>query len=103
MALSRTPGIAGISIGKTKKKTVENVTVTKDDANDRAFLDADDLVFPSLGAGSRQAVAMIIVLFNTTLANSKPLFYIDQGGFPFNGTGSDVTVQFSTEGIIRLA
>jgi len=80
-----------------------SVAITKDDANDRAFLDAADVVFSSLGAGARQSQAAIVLKWSATLAGSLPVAYIDQGGFPFNGTGSDVTIQWNTEGIIRLA
>ena len=81
--------------------TLDNEAVVKDDPNNRSELDADDEVFASLGVGTRQATAIVLYKFVTNFGLSKPLFFIDTGGFPFDGNGNDVTFQWNVEGIAQ--
>ena len=59
-------------------------------ANDRFEFTSDAFTFAGIGVGTRQCIALLIYLHVTNDADSKPLFYIDGTGFPFDGNGSDV-------------
>lgn len=85
------------------RQALANEAVNEDAANDRAEFDADNVVFSSLGAGTRQNVGLVVYKHVTNDADSVPLFYIDTGGFPFDASGSDVTIQWNTEGIAQIA
>jgi hypothetical protein len=77
--------------------------VNRDDPNNRAELDANDFTWTALGAGTRQAQAMVVYKHvDGTAANDVPIAFIDTGGFPFAGNGGDVTIQWSVEGIVQL-
>lgn len=70
--------------------------------DDRFVLDCDSITFSSLGAGARDAQAMVIYLHVTDDTDSKPLFYIDEGGFPFTGDGNDVTRNIHSDGLMYI-
>lgn len=84
------------------RQALVNESFAVDTTNDRFVFDADDVVFTSLGAGTRQAVAVILYLHVTTDADSKPIYYIDTGGFPFDGNGQDATIAWNASGIAYL-
>lgn len=77
-------------------------TFTKNVAASRSEFDATDVVFSALGAGLRQAQAALLYKFVTSLALSQPVAYYDTGGFPFAGSGSDVTIQWNTGGVLQI-
>jgi len=85
------------------RKAVTGEATTEDDANNRAEMDADDITWSALGAGARQAVGMVVYKFVTNDADSIPIAFIDSGGFPFTGNGSDVAVTWNVEGIVQAA
>ncbi len=68
-----------------------------DTANDRFEFDANAFTFSTLGVGTRQCVGLVLYLHVTNDADSKPLFYFDGTGFPFDGNGADVTFTPNTE------
>lgn len=76
-------------------------TVVEDAGNNRAYFDANDLTFTALGAGTRQCQAAILYKFITNTASSLPVGFIDTGGFPFTGNGSNVTLQWNANGILQ--
>ena len=78
--------------------------VNEDVANNRAEFDDDDTdtTFSTVGVGTRQVQAAIVYLHVTNDADSKPVLYIDTGGFPFTANGSDIKAQWNTEGIMQL-
>lgn len=78
------------------------VTGVRDDANLIWYVDAADAVFTNLGAGVRQNKAALLHVHNVTPGNEIPVAYIDQGGFPFDGTGASNTVQWAALGILQL-
>jgi hypothetical protein len=82
-------------------QALANKTVTQDTTNHRGVFDADDLTWTALAAGTRQCKAALVYKFVTSLAASLPIAYIDTGGFPFAGNGSNVTLQFNVGGIIQ--
>jgi hypothetical protein len=49
------------------QQTLASPTVTKEDANDRAMLDAADVTFATLGAGSRDIAGVLIVWDDATI------------------------------------
>lgn len=83
------------------RKALANQAVNEDDPNNRGEFDADDIVWTALGAGTRQAQAMVIYKHVTNDADSPLLAFIDSGGFPFSGNGGNVTIQWNAEGIIQ--
>ena len=83
------------------RQTLTNVTVTKDATNDRSVIDADDSVFASLGVGTRQAIGAVLYKHVTDDTDSIPVAYIDGGGFPTDGDGTNFTLQWHADGIGR--
>lgn len=63
---------------------------------------ADPTVFPDLGPGSRQAAAAIIYRHTGTPSTELPIVIYTNAGFPFTGTGSDATVNWSPNGVVRF-
>ena len=81
------------------------VTWTQDTGNDWAVLNADNVVFGSLGngtPGTRQMAGYLIIQHVTDDTDSVPLFWRDSGSFPLSSNGQDLTIQFSVNGIWRL-
>lgn len=68
----------------------------------RAEQDFTDAAWATLGVGTRQNQGMLIYLHVTNDTDSIPLFWIDTGGFPFDGNGSAVTAQWNAEGVWQL-
>lgn len=83
-----------------------NEAVNTDTANDRGEFDADDISWTALGAGTRQAAALLLYRHvDGTAANDQPIAYIDTTSpsvFPFAGNSGDVNVSWSSEGILQL-
>ncbi len=77
--------------------------VNEDTANDRAEFDATDYVFSALEAGTRAIQGIIVYQHKTNDADSVPLFWIEDGGFPFTANGSDLTMQWNAEGIAQIS
>lgn len=79
------------------------VSVAKDATNNRSEVTFTAPTFSSLGAGTRQCQAAVVYLHvDGTAANDIPLFYIDTGGFPFDGSGTDVTISPNAEGALQV-
>lgn len=84
--------------------TLTNTAWAKDVPNLRSELSCDPIVFPDLGAGSRQAQAALLVYDpGGGDANVVPMMWYDTGGFPFDGTGSDNTVNpHASDGLLYI-
>lgn len=82
--------------------TLTGEAVAADLANDRGEFDANDISWTNLGAGTRNNVALVVFKFVTNDAASPLIAYIDSGGFPFNGSGINVSVAWNAEGILQL-
>lgn len=81
-----------------------NEAVNKDDTNDRAEFDADDVVFSSLGGdASRDYQGVLLYVYvDGTNANDKALAFIDfTADIPAAAT--QVTVPWDAEGILQFA
>ncbi len=83
------------------RQALANEAWTKDAANARSELDADDVTFMSLGAGTRNVQAAIIYKHVTDDTDSIPIAYIDGTGFPFAASGGDETIAWNAEGILQ--
>lgn len=81
--------------------TLGGEVVNEDAANNRAEFDANDISWPTLGAGTRQAAGMILYRFVTNDADSPLVAWIDTGGFPFAGNGGAVSVTWDAQGILQ--
>jgi hypothetical protein len=80
-----------------------SITVTKNDTDNTVEIDAANASWTALGAGASACQACILIKFTTNLSGSTPIAYIDQGGFPFTGNGSDVTINWHADGILTLS
>ena len=76
--------------------TLANQSITQDDANDRAYLDADNTEWTSSSFTARYAVVV-----DTTTSNSL-IGYIDFGT-NVSVTSSTFTITWSSDGILRLS
>lgn len=84
------------------RKALANEAVNKDDGNDRAEFDADDVTWTALGAGSRSVQGVLIYRHVTNDADSVPICFLE---FATAKTpdGSDFVLQFDPEGILQAA
>ena len=76
--------------------------VTADTANDRGKFDADDVTFSSLGVGTRNVLAVVVVKYVDGGNADIPIFYIDSGFSPPTGVaanGGDFKVTWHADGI----
>lgn len=81
------------------RKTLANKTVTKNVTNDRAELDADDVVWTGISAGTVGAAVVFEDLGGADTAN--PLIgYVDLADTATNG--SDLTIQWASSGILTI-
>jgi len=92
------------------RQTLSNVTVTQDDTDDEGVADADDVTFTGLDGDTIQAVLVykevggdettpgddpIIAVFDDNSAGSL-------ADLPLTTNGGDVTLAFSSEGIVNI-
>jgi len=73
-----------------------------DSSNDRTEIHADNFTYSSLGAGTRQNQALVVIDWQGTRDSSYPVAYYDTGGFPFDGNGGDVTIQVNAQGLLQV-
>lgn len=83
------------------RKTLANEAVNKDDANDRAEFDADDVVWTGLGNGTRQIQGALLFRFVTNDTDSVPIAFVEFLS-TINPGGSDLTIQWNAEGVLQL-
>lgn len=86
------------------RKVLTGKVVTQDDANDVVFFDADDITWTAINAGTPVAAIIYkrVGVDDTTPADDILIAYIDSG-FPVTTNGGDMTLQFSSSGVIQLA
>lgn len=83
-------------------KALANETVNKDDANDRAEFDADNVTWTALGAGTRNTVGALLYKYvDGTDANDIFIAFVEFSSEKTHD-GSDFTIQWSDEGILQL-
>ncbi|NJM13906.1 MAG: hypothetical protein HC889_20505 [Synechococcaceae cyanobacterium SM1_2_3] len=81
-------------------KTLANVTIAKDDTNDRATLVADCPTWTSLVAGTRDIAGVLIYKFDSDDTDSRPICFLP---ITIKPDGSDVMIRFDgqeTSGLI---
>jgi hypothetical protein len=83
------------------RKALANEAVNKDDANDRAEFDADDVTWSALGVGTRQTVGALLYEHVTNDADSPIIAYVEFSG-AVTHDGSNFTIEWSAEGILQL-
>lgn len=88
--------------GGAGRKSLTTAAVNQDDANDRAELDADNISWTSLDAGT--IGAMVVIREVSSDADSIPIAYIDNPtNFPLTTNGGNVNVTWNAEGILQLS
>lgn len=90
------------------RKKLSTTAVNKDDGNDRAEFDADDVTWSSLGAGTRDAVGVLLYKDpddDGASADdaSNPVIAFVEFASAATPDGSDFTVEWSVEGILQLS
>ncbi len=85
------------------RQTIASQTVGEDAGNNRAYFDASDITFTSLGAGTRQVQAAILYKHVGADSSNIPIAFYDTGGFPFTANGGNVTIQWSANGIVLFS
>jgi hypothetical protein len=83
-------------------KALANQLMDADLVNNRGEFTADNIQWAALGAGTRQAQAMLLYKFVTNDAASPNIGFIDTGGFPFSGNGGNVDVTWNAQGILQF-
>lgn len=97
--LSGTGYVAGH--GNSGRKTLASKTVTVDKTNDRVTIDAADVSWTGIDAGTAtQAVVHRQGTSNDT--DAILMFHIDGGDFPIVTNGGDVTIVWASTGIAYL-
>lgn len=91
----------GANHDSTNGHAFSSEAVAADNTNNRGEFDVADPTITALGAGTRNNQAMVVFRWVTNIGSSKPMVFIDSGGFPFNGNGGNVTVQINAEGLIQ--
>lgn len=92
------------------RQALSNVTVTQDDTDDEGVTDADDVTFTSLDGDTIQAVLIYKqVGGDDTTPGDDPIVAVyddDSAGsladLPLTTNGGDVTLAFSTEGVVNI-
>lgn len=94
-------GITGYTNGwgSSSRKTLEGVTITTDDDNDRVVFDANDLVWATLGAGAAIARALVIKEGAADDTTSRLVICVDFADY--NTNGGDFPLIFNSGGIVR--
>ncbi len=82
-------------------KALAAEAVGKDDANDRAEFDADNVTWTALGVGTRATQGVLIYKFVTTDADHVPICFVDFAS-DVTHDGTDFSIQWNAEGIIQL-
>lgn len=87
-----TPGTNEISVAGYSRQTLSGVTVTEDDANDFAYVDATDPVFSSLATG--QTITWAVLFRFVTNDTDSPVYCnYDVADTPTNG--GNITIVFA--------
>lgn len=96
------PASHEIAVAGYARQALANKAVTRDDTNDFAYLDADDVVFTSLTTG--ETIGGAILYRHTGADGTSPLIaFYDVADTPTNG--GNVTIQWATPangGVLKL-
>lgn len=85
-------------------QTLDNASVTQDNTNDRALLDADDETWASLGPLTPATPGHAILWNNTPASPTDPLIcYIELGSTATNGGNYTISFSSSPAAILTLS
>jgi hypothetical protein len=86
------------------RQPLSNPTVTQDNTDDEAVLDADDTTFPGIDGDTVQGVLVYKQVGgdDTTPGDDPLLGYYDGGDYPKPANGSDFKVTWPAEGVYNL-
>lgn len=88
--------------GTAGAKALTTEAVNKDDANDRAEFDADNVTWTALAAGARPVQGVLVYKHvDGTDLNDLVIAFIDFAADK-NPDGSDFTIQWDAQGILQL-
>ena len=83
-------------------KTLGSLTHALDTSNNRFELDAANVTYTALGAGSRNVQGVLLYKHvDGTDANDQPIAFIEFGS-SLSADGSDVTISWDDEGLLQL-
>lgn len=82
-----------------ERKTVPARTVTRNDTDDRAELDHDDIVWTDIDAGT---VGAIIYFRHVTDDTDSVVWFFKDSGFPFATNGSDLVRRTPSGGLVQV-
>ena len=83
-------------------KTLGSLTHALDTGNNRFELDAADVTYTALGAGTRNVQGVLLYKHvDGTDANDQPIAFIEFGS-SLSADGSDVTISWDAEGLLQL-
>jgi len=81
------------------RKTLASVAVTQDDATDKAYLDAADVTWTAIDAGT---VAYAVVIREVTADSDSPIIVVVDIAPDVVTNGGDYTIQWAADGILNL-
>lgn len=84
-------------------QALANVAVATNGATHEIEITADPSSWSSLGAGTRPIAGALIVEWTGTLAGSKPIAWMDEGGYPFTPSGTDFVITWNAAGVLNIA
>ena len=90
--------------GNSGRKALASKTITQDDANNRAELDAADVTFSSIGSGS-ESINQLCIVDETGASNDTDtdLMAALDSNLPVTTNGGDVTFTPDAQGILQFA
>lgn len=84
------------------RKALANEIVNEDDTGDEAEFDADDVTWTALGAGTRSVAGILVYKHVTNDADSPVIAWLEFSAVK-TPDGSDFTIQWNAEGLIKAA
>lgn len=89
------------------RKTLSNVSITQDDTDDEGVLDADNVDYSGITAGTIQTIVVYRQVggSDATPADDEVLAVFDDANvsdLPLSTGGANVTLEWSSEGIINI-
>lgn len=84
------------------RKALANEIVNEDDTGDEAEFDADDVTWTALGAGTREIAGILVYKHVTDDTDSEVIAWLEYAT-PKHPDGSDFTVQWNAEGLVKAA
>lgn len=86
--------------GGSGRKALASRTVTQDDTNDVAFLDAADVTWTAINAGT---AAYAIVIKEVTADSDSPVLVVVDLSPDIVTNGGDFTIQWAADGICKIS